>query len=489
MKVNYLWKLMFVLTLGGCDDTTNSLGLSMLPGSDIIIPKEKSYEVTTKSIPAEAVYAKTSMGYVGKFTDPEFGYYEAGFLTQLNCVDNFSFPSVYDDKTNPKGIMAGDSIHSITLLLYYSSYFGDSLNVCSISAYRLNKKLEENHYTDINPKDYYHPDSLLGRKSYTAVDLSVPQEERNAEDYYPNVRIPLSKEFGTEIYKLNKSNPEYFKDSQSFIENVFKGVYIENDNGDGTILYIEKVHLNIVYRGHFKDTFGNNLMKENGEDSLYYTSRTFAATQEVIQANQFKNAEEKLNKKIDETDWTYIKSPAGIFTQATLPIQQIADELEKDTINSVKLVFTHYAQNSEYEFGMQPPAELLLVRRKDLKEFFETNQLPDNVTSYFTRRNTYATNQYVFNNIRELVVTCIAEKNKAKQAAGNNWNEQTWKKETDWDKVLLVPVKINSNVDSYTQSETLVNVYHDMSPSYVKLKGGEKNKLKLDIIYSTFPNR
>ncbi|KAA6322273.1 hypothetical protein EZS27_028164, partial [termite gut metagenome] len=103
MKVNYLWKLMFALTLGGCNDTTDSLGLSMLPPSDIIIPKKASYDVTTKSISAGAVYAKTSMGYVGKFTDPEFGSYEAGFLTQLNCVDNFSFPPVYTEE-NPEGI-------------------------------------------------------------------------------------------------------------------------------------------------------------------------------------------------------------------------------------------------------------------------------------------------------------------------------------------------------------------------------------------------
>ncbi|KAA6327504.1 hypothetical protein EZS27_023518, partial [termite gut metagenome] len=410
-------------------------------------------------------------GYVGKFTDPEFGSYEAGFLTQLNCVDNFSFPPVYTEE-NPEGIMAGDSIHSITLMLYYSSYFGDSLNVCSISAYRLNKDLHENHYTNIDPENYYHRDSLLGRQSYTAVDLSVSQEDRNADGYYPSVRIPLSKEFGTEIYKLSKSKPEYFKDSKSFIENVFKGIYVKNDNGDGTILYIEKAHLNMLYRGHFKDSIGKNLQKENGEDSLYYASRTFAATQEVIQAHQFKNAEEKLEEKIKETDWTYIKSPAGIFTQVTLPIQQIADELEKDTINSVKLAFTYYTPSSENEFSMQPPAELLLVRKKDMENFFETNQLPDNITSYFARRNAYAANQYTFNNIKALIVACIAEK----------------EKETDWDKVVLVPVKINSNVDSYTQSETLISVYHDMSPGYVKLKGGE-NKLKLDIIYSTFPYR
>ena len=42
------------------------------------------FPVTTRSVVADSVFAKTSTGYVGRFTDPLFGYYEASFLTELN---------------------------------------------------------------------------------------------------------------------------------------------------------------------------------------------------------------------------------------------------------------------------------------------------------------------------------------------------------------------------------------------------------------------
>ena len=101
MKVKYLWVALLSLTFWGCDDNTGTLGLGMFPGGDQTINgKLATFEVVTESKLAEQVFAKTSTGYLGKFTDQEFGYYEAGFLTQLHCTDNFSFPAVYNPE-NP----------------------------------------------------------------------------------------------------------------------------------------------------------------------------------------------------------------------------------------------------------------------------------------------------------------------------------------------------------------------------------------------------
>ena len=99
MKVKYLGILLFaILAFYGCDDNTGTLGMSMLPDSDGISATTTTFDVTTKSLLAEKVYAKTSTGYVGKFTDPApegFGSYEASFLTELNCTDDFKFPADY----------------------------------------------------------------------------------------------------------------------------------------------------------------------------------------------------------------------------------------------------------------------------------------------------------------------------------------------------------------------------------------------------------
>ena len=98
MKVKFLGALLLTATLTffGCDDNTGTLGIGMLPGSDGISALTTEFPVTTRSVVADSVFAKTSTGYVGRFTDPLFGYYEASFLTELNCIDNFKFPEKYD---------------------------------------------------------------------------------------------------------------------------------------------------------------------------------------------------------------------------------------------------------------------------------------------------------------------------------------------------------------------------------------------------------
>lgn len=229
-----------------------------------------------------------------------------------------------------------------------------------------------------------------------------------------------------------------------------------------------------------------------GEDSLYYSTATvFASTKEVVQANKFTNSD-KLQERLQETDWTYIKSPAGIFTESVLPYDEIYKELANDTLNAVKLTFTNYHQKDNYEFSMSAPDNVLLIRKSDYKKFFTENQLPDNITSYTVAHNNIATNQYTFSNIARLVTSCIGIKNTAKaeaqKEAGSNWNEAEWEakwtaENPDWDKVWLIPVSASYD----TNKTTLIGIQNDLKPSYAKLKGGTTgDKLKLEVTYTTF---
>lgn len=511
MKVKKIGILLLaVLTFIGCDDNTGTLGMNMLPDSDGMSAHTTTFNVITNSIVTDSVFAKTSTGYVGKFTDPDFGHYEASFLTELNCTDNFTFPAVYTEKDGKgNGTMAGDSIVSAQLVVFYSSWFGDSLNACRMSVYELDKKLDKNRYTNINPEEYYSktPEALLGRKAYSAYDTSVPDSIRNATDsygnktFYPNVFFPLSKEFGNNLLQLNrayeKGENNYFDNADQFIQNVFKGVYVKNDYGDGTILYIDRIDLQMQFRFHYVDaTTGVKLQKKDGTDSLYYSTNTvFASTKEVIQANQFLNSG-KIKEKAEEKDHTYIKSPAGIFTQATMPYDDIYKELSKDTLNAVKLTFNNYNQESKGNLSMSAPQNVLLIRKQDLKKFFEENMLPDNVTSFTVTHNNVAINQYTFQNIARLVNTCINEKQaakkKAKEEAGSTWDEEKWENEwktsdatKDWDKVLLVPVSATYDTSSSTPS--IIGLQNDLQPGYAKLKGGSEGEaLKIEVTYTRF---
>ena len=220
---------------------------------------------------------------------------------------------------------------------------------------------------------------------------------------------------------------------------------------------------------------------------------------------ELEKAQAKLEKiKAAEPQHTYIKSPAGIFTEAIMPYDSRYNKLTNDTLNAVKLTFTNYNINSDYEYSMSAPNDVLLIRKQDLKSFFEENKVRDNITSFTTTHNAFATNQYVFSNIARLVTTCINEKQAAKKAAkdkaGSSWNEteweKTWNKENeDWDKVLLIPVSITyDNSTSSSGNKTMTGIQNDLKPGYAKLKGGPKENakgevespLKIEVTYTSF---
>lgn len=531
MRLKHIAALLIAaLTFFACDDSTNTLGMGMLPESDEMRTDVMTFNVTTQSYLADAVYAKTSTGYIGRFTDPEFGDYTASFLTELNCTDNFRFsetlPDVYEeyysgDTLKGRGTLVDENVTGLRLIVYYRSWFGDSLNACRMSAYELNDRwIQERQdgnkryrYTDINTDDY--KGNLLGRKAYTAYDATVPDSIRSATDsnsnstYTPSIVFNLDPEIGQNIYELNKKyekgENDYFENADKFINNVFKGVYLQTDYGDGTILYVDQVDLQFQFRFHYVDSLGVALKKkinddngQIGDDSIYYGVQTlFASTKEVIQANQFANSN-KMKEKSEEPQWTYIKSPAGIFTEAILPYDEIYKALSNDTLNAARLTFTNYNEKNNYKFSMDAPNNVLLLRKQDLKSFFEENKVNDNITSFTTTHNSVATNQYTFQNIARLVSTCINEKkaarDKAREEAGGTWDEEAWDKEwntsnPDWNKVLLIPVTITTQ-STGSNTTTTTAVQHDLQPGYARLQGGDPNnggtKLTLEVTYTRF---
>lgn len=477
MKVKYLWACLLAFSLFSCDDTTDTLGLSMMPDSDKIALGAKTFDVSTETVLAGSVYAKTSMGYLGKYTDPEFGSFEADFLTQLTCTDQFEFPLERMVPVDPNAAQKEYEATASSINLYYTSYFGDSLNTCRLSIYELNKELskqnQSNYYTNIDPSQYYDSATgLIGRKVYSAVDLSIDEATRKSSVYYPAVSVsyPLAKANALiKLFQTSKAQGKSFKDE---LAKAFKGLYVKCDHGDGTVLYIDQVHLNISFKMYAADSLGHFPIKRKQKgyetvDSTYNTSAMFGSTKEVIQANRFTN-DKKLEDLAKITDHTLIKSPAGLFTKVKLPIGQIANSLKNDTLNSVKLSFNAYNPTTTNQFGMKVPEQLLLVRAKDMEKFFENNSLTDNATSFVASYDSN-TNKYTFTNITRLITTCIAE-NKANGAIPADLIED----------MVLVPVTV-----TYDSNNRMISIRHDMKPSYVQLKGGKDNKLKLEVIYSS----
>ena len=562
MKAKYALIALLAITFFGCDDNTAGLGLGMFPGSDQNINGQlTTYDVTTESVPAGQIYAKSNIGYVGKFTDELFGTYQAGFLAELNCVEGTTFPGAYnyekntsfDNKNKPTLTMVGEgadaadlkditiikdgdkvigNIHTIELYLWYDSYFGDSLTASRLSVYKLGdaaKELDEGnaYYTNIKPEEFYNPKNLLGTKAYTAVDLSVKDSIRNLSSYVPSVHVSFkeeaAKEIGAKIIKKAYESGANF--DRKALKEAFEGIYVKSDYGDGTILYIDQVQMNVVYKCYAIDSISGKILPkkaavEEGEskDSTYYGYRMFNSTREVIQANSLDNDQTAMENSISNPDLTYIKSPAGIFTQVTIPVSEIAEKLQGDTLNAVKLGIPIYNETSEKKFGMTKPRSVLLIRKKYKDTFFEKNQLSDGTTSslFNYADNSLSFTQYTFNNITQMINNCLADREAAKNALPMTFKvinpetnvEETktattiaeWEEYSEWNKFVLIPVLVTKDSSSsnsyYGTSSNIISIQHDLKPGYVRLKGGSKkgadgkpdpnNVLKLEVVSTNF---
>lgn len=451
MNIRYVLVVAAVLLcLVSCDDDTSTLGVDMMPTTDFVTNNYKTYNVKTESYAVgDAVLARTNMSYLGRFTDPETGTtVKSDFLAQFHCDENFAFP---DKITN-------DECTNFELKLFIDKFVGDSLATFKLSVYELDKPLDPNadYYTNINPEDYYDTSSEpLTTKWFTLSDRTIEDSERWGSNYYHNIKVSLPTELGTKIIEDYRNNPEHFANTSAWTNSgnpCSKGLYFKLEQGDGAMAYIYLVQMNMYFRyydeGYKKDTLG---------------LCELAATEEVVEATRFENT--NLENLLADTGSTYLKCPAGIFTMATIPAEQINSQ---DTINSAKLTFTRYNDFVQSSFKLDIPKTILLVRLDDyLNGFFENYQVSDNQTSYITTFNRN-TNTYTFNNVARLVTKMVQEKKNG--TATENWN-----------KVLLIPVET-----TYDTGNNLIKLNHDFSMSCARLVGGENDFVNLEVIYSSF---
>ena len=440
MKKYFAYIIVLLLCFTSCDENTGSLGGSIVPDQDIILIDTASYWATSKSIRVDSVVNKTSKVYLGRFTDPQTNsMFEADFIAQFNCEEG--------GQVFPKGTKEEDVV-KVELRLFFTNYFGDPTNTMTAEVYALNRTLQEGkrYYTNLDPELFYNPDSLLAKEVYTATDYTLEDSELNDSEHYPNVVISLPKEIGADIIKKYQEHPEYFANASNFIENVCNGLYVKASQGDGTILYIDQARLNVYFL-------------DSKSDSVFVTQ--FAGTEEVLQANRFHTKKETLAPLIDNNDCTYLKTPAGIFTEVTLPIDEIMTN--SGSINAAKIIFNCYNEDNDTEYKFGTPQTLLMVHKDDMHSFFEKNKLTDETSSFYTTYNsTY--NRYEYNNIANLITYCNSKKGESE----------------NWDKVVLIPVTTILDSSNY-----IVNFRHDFTLNSIRLVGG-KDKIKIQVITSEF---
>ncbi len=473
-QISFFRLLCAALTLlffASCDDTTGSVGITMSEQTDALRVSTDTFNIVSSSVRAGAVVSRSTVAYLGKIRDPETGaYITSSSMLQYASVEGYTpFPEVGLIEHTEGGQPIADSCE---IRLFYSNYYGDKKTPIKIKAMEMATPMEEisKYYTDFDPvaEGYIRTDGIAEERTFTLDNQNLTEEDLEDSDDMPFIRIKLDgpytdtqgntyNNFGTYIMRMYYAHPEYFKNNYAFTHHVMPGFYFQTVAGLGAMAYVNLSQVRVF----FKKT-------DEEEERL----ASFGSTEEVLQTTTIESDEATLNKLVAQTSCTYIKSPAGIFTKLSIPVDEIMYGHANDTINSARIIIPRESNTTQSDYHLSPPEALLLVPASQYDDFFENNRLPDNKTTFIASYNSTASS-YTFSNISSLV---------AAMYKGN--------RTTGWNEVLLIPVTLNTITTTSNGSsvQKVIGISHDMTPTSTRLKGGlaaGDNGIKISVIYSS----
>ena len=469
------------LTFAACNDTTEGIGGSITNDIDNINISSAVFPVATKSMVSGAVLSRNNSGLIGKMKDPETGNYVKGdYMTQLGVLSSFDVDTVAIKQANNGSIEA----YGCYLLVSYNASYGDTIAPMKVTAYEMTKPMAEDqeYYSDY---DAFKNGWVSESNQHWSCNYNLSNTS-DVKNFQISLNKPYTKDgktynnYGSYILQTYAKHPEYFKTNYKFLHNVCPGFYIKNVGGTGNMAKIWNTELIFQYKRQYTTKAKDGVTDSIIVDSLY---NRFDGTEEVLQLNKIENDTKNIEQLASQENCTYLKSPAGIFTEVTLPIEDIMKGHEKDTLNTATISFprlNNIDEDNAYNFAT--PSTILMVQKDSLQSFFEKSKLADSRTSFTTSYSTSGTykNAYTFQNVANLVSAMYKNKGKSE----------------NWDKVVLVPVSIITVTQGYTTVITKIN--HDMALASTRLirgvistdsSGKKTSPIQMKVIYSKFKEK
>ena len=499
MKLRLFTAIAFIaMAMISCTEDTDTIGSSITNDTDRLLFSTGVYNATSRSILADSVYSHNSDCYFGMVKDPETNtYVKSDIMAQFNMIEGFKLPS--EDKMLSKidGEVVADSC-CISLFVKYSKSYGDTLNAMKMRVSELNAPIDDKytHYSnfDLKKNGYIRNDGLKINKMFTVRDLklsdgnlyslqhNIPYQGTSSDSgYYDRILIPMNvpytakdgrtyNNYGTYVMRTYYEHPEYFTNSYRFVHNVCPGFNFEITDGLGVMANIMEIDIQMFY----------NFITPT--DTTAYTSVYLSSTPEVLQTAHIVNDRKALEDLVNDNSCTYLKSPAGIFTEVTLPVDEISQAHANDSLLSVSVSFSRQNSNVETSNPISTPSSILMVHKDSLYSFFENKTMYDYKSSFYAALS--STNNYSFNSIGNIITLM------ARQKAEGLKSDPDWvAKHPDWNKVVLVPVSttVKYSSDYYGNTTSTVSaVGNQLGLSSTKLVGGPNSPIEVKVIYAKF---
>ena len=479
---------LLALSLTGCDEGTGIIGSEIMPPHDEITTADSVFRINTQTLAAnpDSIVANTNDCYLGSLIDPETNTRTTcDFLAQFHVTENFSLPPIQKMIKGEDGKVHADSVN---LTLYFDTFTGDSLTTMMLTVHELDKnnvlREDTTYSTNINPAEFVSADSQNTTSvNYAINDLS---SHLSTTTFYRTINLQLPRTFGDRLLQSYYDDPSNFSNPYKFVRNVCPGFYFEHSGGTGAMLkaYVSAIHLYFSY-------------KEN--DSIISGVKRMASTGEVIQSTRADNS--PLDKLLNQGDCTYLRSPAGLFTEVEIPVGDIVTGRHyTDSINNARISFRRLNATTTSKFALQQPANVLLLPKSQMYQFFREKRLPDNRTAFLTPYNS-ANNAYTFSDISNLITWMKEQRNigaGVTEADDEQTRQQKWESweasHPDWNKAVLMPVSTEQQTSTSTYGTATTTVYgvnNMYGLSSVRLEGGAgfapgSGPVELGIIYSHY---
>ena len=463
--------------MAACDDTTDNIGSSITNEVDNLSIQQKVFNVTSRSVVSGPVLSRNNTGMIGKVKDPETGTYVTGdYMTQLGVLSSFSLDTLEYIRNAHDGKIEADSCF---LLVSYKTIYGDSLAPMKVTAYEMSKPMTEdkNYLTDFDPI----AEGYIAENGYhNSATYSLSKATGNFKIYLnkPYIKDGVTYDnYGTYMLKTFVEHPEYFKSNYQFLKNVCPGFYIKHEGGIGNVADVWNTEVQFYWSRQ------KTIKASDGvTDSIAkgYGFNRIDGTEEALQTNHIVNDAASIASLAADPSCTYLKSPAGIFTEVTLPVEEILRGHENDTLNTASITFpriNNTETNNQYTFDT--PSYVLMIPRDSINSFFENGNVVNNRNSFYASYSSSTTNGYTFSNISNLI-TAMSKK----KGSSVNWN-----------KAVLIPITVSTVVEN--NSTMISKMTHNMSLTSTRLVKGTHSEnaqdmsspIQIKVIYSRFKDK
>ena len=461
-------------TITACDNRADEVGASVFPEYSKVTAETFSVPLSYNTISAGSlggqltsvvtedgmtlnnIYVNSSYAYLGSIPNEEYGEVKSEYLTQLHVPAGFKFA---EDPFQNK-------IDSVFVLLYYSEYAGDGSQPMEAEAYQITRPLPaEDAYSigDITP--YITGARKLGEVSYTAAKGNGTVGTNHL------IKIPVDTAFGQMIYDMSRSDDPAFASQEAF-DKFFAGIYLKNGAGKGSVLRVARTSLAMYYQAPNPNYDPNKPVE--GVTEYRTMVQELSHTGEVPQTSRYGNYDlSRLIGTPEEHDgYAFVKSPAGVFAEITIPTTQIAtlmaaEEGYEKTLNSAPLTIVA-EPGAENIYRLNAPSDLLLLPKDSVQGFFEREytELNARFSSFVSSTAIAGSATYTFGNIAPLLVAHI----EAKPAEDL--------------KVLVIPIERTLSGISSSGSSTgdlSSSISNQILPAAVKIETGNELNRSLSI--------